>query len=188
VAAKLPKPLLKVDKDQKPATDGGSKTTDKSKQKTPADQSADRALLDEAIKGISERKSEKEIAHLVLKISDESLEDAIAKADAAAKEIADKGKKAENVLEQLDLLVDQLAYTTRKFLRTCDSLHDGNDFSFLVRRQIDELVTDYKSSCMRSTYTSVAPGPTGTWNAARTSCTRCWWPRWAWSSPARPWR
>jgi hypothetical protein len=150
VATRLPRPLqneMKVQEDKD--VDASSAAA------TEGDQKTQNQLLAEVIKGINDRKSEKELAALALKIDARTLHDEIIRADAAAKKLADQGRKAESVLEQVDLLVDHLAYTTRRFLRSYDSLprakedeaeksarHQGD----AVRARIDQLVTDFKTA------------------------------------------
>jgi hypothetical protein len=65
------------------------------------------ALLNEIMDDIQKRKHESEIAPKVLKLTDETLEQAIKAADSRADEVYRQGKSIENVLEEFDFLVER---------------------------------------------------------------------------------
>jgi hypothetical protein len=65
------------------------------------------ALLKEIIDDIQKRKHESEIAPKVLKLTDETLNQAIKAADSRADEVYRQGKSIENVLEEFDSLVER---------------------------------------------------------------------------------
>jgi hypothetical protein len=83
----------------------------------PTRQEDDTTHLKEAVAAIKDRKPEKDIADLAHKISDESLQKAIAQADKAAEGVSRKGKVLEKVLEEFDKLVNNQAALARTFLQ-----------------------------------------------------------------------
>ncbi len=75
--------------------------------KSSEEASEQTALLDEIIVDIKKRKLEPEIAPKVLRLSDETLQQAIMEADRRADEVYNRGKSIENVLEEFDALVER---------------------------------------------------------------------------------
>jgi hypothetical protein len=104
-------------------------------------------ILDEVKKAIEERTTEKEMAPIVLKISDEALHTALVDAEKKANDTAKQSKDAENVLEQIDLLMDNLAQAVYVYLASnADTIENANspDHDKKVRAHIHRFLTSYK--------------------------------------------
>lgn len=99
-------PISKKNKGTKIAQDSQSKEAKETKEAIAADQAA---LLTEVIDDIQKRKHEREIAAKVLKLADETINQAIKAADSRADEVYQRGKSIENVLEEFDLLLERQA-------------------------------------------------------------------------------
>jgi hypothetical protein len=91
-----------------------AKEPDEGKEAIPPEQAA---LLKEIIGDIKTRKPEGDIAPKVLKITDETLNQAIKEADSCADEVYRRGKSIENVLEEFDALVKQQTALAFEFQR-----------------------------------------------------------------------
>jgi Domain of unknown function (DUF4337) len=159
VVDKLPVPIGEDRKPEKKADENKPEEKKQAPLATITIGEDQRKLLDEAIKAINDRKPEKEIAPIVLKITDETLHDEIEKADAEAKKTAKKGKDAEYVMEQLDELMKNLARATYSYLQSFDKQPRKDDAdrkqaeqqSAAVRSLIHKLMTNYTAT--RHTFT-----------------------------------
>jgi hypothetical protein len=100
----------------KPDSEAGDadKAEAKEADSIPADQ---RALLGDVIEDIKKRKAEGEIAPKVLKLTDETLKQAIADADRQADKVYRRGKDIDNVLSEFDELLDRLTALAFEFQR-----------------------------------------------------------------------
>jgi hypothetical protein len=91
----------------KPKTPKKSKSASKSEESKSAIDADQAAMLKEIINDIKKRKHESEIAPKALKITDETLNQAIKEAEGRADEVYRRGKDIENILEEFDSLLDQ---------------------------------------------------------------------------------
>jgi hypothetical protein len=120
--------------------------------KKPGELDEQDKLLEEAIKAINDKKAEEDINKIVLQIHDDHLSDAIKKADENAKKETDEGKTANFALDQIDIMVDDLAFATRSFLRVQertqsaagDEERKGKQTHDALRAAINNLLVDYK--------------------------------------------
>jgi hypothetical protein len=96
-------PGSKKNKGTKVAQDSKSKEIKETDEAIAADQAA---LLNEIMDDIQKRKHESQIAPKVLKLTDQTLEQAIKAADNRADAVYRRGKSIENVLEEFDSLVE----------------------------------------------------------------------------------
>jgi hypothetical protein len=155
VDRELPRAYGDDKKQEKKSEESEKKTDDKkSEEKKPEDkkpaeetsaaEKEQQEWLEKAKKAIEDRKPEEEIAAIVIKITDKTLKKAIAKAEADAEKTAQKGKKAEYVLEQVDLLMDNLARAVYIYLEKQTT--DGDKKVSDVRSQIHKLMTSYKTA------------------------------------------
>jgi hypothetical protein len=149
-------------KTEKPKQDEKAKETERSSETDMAAQEL--AKVNQAVDAIRKRKSEKEVAALVMGISDNILHEAIAKADEKADKVSKRGKQVENVLEQFDKLTDRLNAVARDFLvayrnltREASPGGDKDEASRrewtslehqaqAIRRVSDQLRADYKAA------------------------------------------
>jgi hypothetical protein len=104
------------------------------------EKTAQAILLDEIINDIKSRKPESEIAAKVLKLTDETLGDAVKDAESRADEVARRGKSIENVLEEFDSLVDQQTELAFDFQQKFGPHADA------VRTSHAKLQGDYKAA------------------------------------------
>ena len=97
-------PISKKNLETKVAQDSQGKESKDTNETIAPDQAA---LLKEVIGDIQKRRHESEIAPKVLKLSDETINQAIIAADSRADEVYQRGKSIENVLEEFDFLVER---------------------------------------------------------------------------------
>jgi hypothetical protein len=94
----------KKNKGTRVSKDSKSKEIQETNEEIAADQAA---LLKEIIDDIQKRKHESQIAPKVLKLTDQTLEQAVKAADSRADDVYRQGKSIENVLEEFDCLVER---------------------------------------------------------------------------------
>jgi hypothetical protein len=132
------------------------------KRDKPADKDEQDKLLEQAIKAINDKESEEDIGKIVLQIHDDHLSKAIKFADHEAKKSTEEGKIANFALDQFDIMVDDLAFATRKYLRSQESAltaaseddnKKGKQGLDALRTAINNLLVDYKTA--RHMFTNV---------------------------------
>lgn len=104
-ADNVPDALAALQNKKSAAKSKSAKKADVSDAGKPETSTEQAALLKEVIADIKKRKHESEIGPKAVKLDDETLNQAIKDADAKAEEVYDRGKRIENVLEELDALL-----------------------------------------------------------------------------------
>jgi Domain of unknown function (DUF4337) len=117
---------------------------------TGTDPDTQKKLLKLAMKMIENRKPEKEIAAVVIKVTDETLRDEMDATHKKGKEEAAALKDPEYTLEAVDQLMFSMASALNSFLQYLDTQQDKKETTAEIRRRLHGLMTSYTMA--RHTY------------------------------------